>query len=49
MYKRFRDYLVILNGKSMPDQKQFLDTALEQWMGSLEQIDDVLVIGMRID
>jgi serine phosphatase RsbU (regulator of sigma subunit)/HAMP domain-containing protein len=49
MYKRFRDYLITLNGKSMPDQKQFLDTALEQWMGSLEQIDDVLVIGMRID
>lgn len=49
MYKRFRDYLVTLKGKSMPDQKQFLDTALEQWMGSLEQIDDVLVIGMRID
>jgi serine phosphatase RsbU (regulator of sigma subunit) len=48
MYKRFRDYLLTLNGKSMSDQKQFLDTTLIQWMGSLEQIDDVLVIGMHI-
>jgi serine phosphatase RsbU (regulator of sigma subunit)/HAMP domain-containing protein len=48
MYKRFRDDLLTLYGKSMPDQKQFLDTALQQWMGSLEQIDDVLVIGMHI-
>jgi serine phosphatase RsbU (regulator of sigma subunit) len=48
MYKRFRDDLLTLNGKSMTDQKQFLDTALHQWMGALEQIDDVLVIGMHI-
>lgn len=48
MYKRFRDYLMSLNGKAMPDQKQFLDTTLEQWRGPLEQIDDVLVIGMHI-
>jgi serine phosphatase RsbU (regulator of sigma subunit)/HAMP domain-containing protein len=48
MYKRFRDHLLTLNGKSMPDQKLFLDTALEQWRGPLEQIDDVLVIGMHI-
>ena len=48
MYKRFRDYLLSLNGKSMREQKQFLDTTLEQWRGPLEQIDDVLVIGMHI-
>jgi len=48
MYKRFRDYLLTLNGKSMPAQKEFLDTTLEQWRGPLEQIDDVLVIGMHI-
>ena len=48
MYKRFRDHLLTLNGKSMPDQKLFLDATLEQWRGPLEQIDDVLVIGMHI-
>jgi serine phosphatase RsbU (regulator of sigma subunit)/HAMP domain-containing protein len=48
MYKRFRDHLLTLNGKNMPDQKLFLDSTLEQWRGPLEQIDDVLVIGMHI-
>jgi len=48
MYKRFRDYLLTLNGKSMPAQKEFLDTTLEQWKGPLEQIDDILVIGMHV-
>ncbi len=48
MYKRFRDHLLSLNGKSMTDQKLFLDATLEQWRGPLEQIDDVLVIGMHI-
>ena len=48
MYKRFREYLLTLNGKSMPEQKDFLNNTLEQWKGPLEQIDDILVIGMYI-
>ncbi len=48
MYKRFRDYLLTLNGKSMGTQKEFLNNTLEDWKGPLEQIDDILVIGMHI-
>lgn len=48
MYKRFRDYLLTLNGKSMNAQKEFLDKTLEEWKGPLEQIDDILVIGMHV-
>ncbi len=48
MYKRFRDYLLTLNGKSMKSQKDFLNNTIEQWKGPLEQIDDILVIGMHI-
>ena len=48
MYKRFRDHLLTLNGEGMPAQKNSLNTAFEEWRGSLEQIDDVLVIGMHI-
>ena len=48
MYKRFRDYLLTLNGKSMPAQKDFLNNTLEHWKGPLEQIDDILVIGMHV-
>ncbi len=48
MYKRFRDYLLTLNGKSMVAQKEFLDNTIEDWKGPLEQIDDILVIGMEV-
>lgn len=48
MYKRFRDYLLTLNGKSMQAQKEFLNDTIEDWKGPLEQIDDILVIGMHI-
>lgn len=48
MYKRFRDFLLTLNGKSMKTQREFLDNTIEEWKGPLEQIDDILVIGMQI-
>jgi serine phosphatase RsbU (regulator of sigma subunit)/HAMP domain-containing protein len=48
MYKRFRDYLLTLNGKSMIAQKEFLNDTIEDWKGPLEQIDDILVIGMHV-
>lgn len=48
MYKRFRDYLLTLNGKSMQEQKDFLNNTIEDWKGPLEQIDDILVIGMHV-
>ncbi len=48
MYKRFRDYLLTLNGKSMNAQRDFLNNTIEHWKGPLEQIDDILVIGMHI-
>jgi len=48
MYKRFRDHLLDLKGKKMNDQKEFLDNILEGWKGPLEQIDDILVIGIHV-
>ena len=48
MYKRFRDYLLTLNGKSMNAQRDFLNNTIEQWKGPLEQIDDILVVGMHV-
>jgi len=48
MYKRFRDYLLTLNGKSMNAQRDFLNNTIEHWRGPLEQVDDILVIGMHV-
>jgi PAS domain S-box-containing protein len=48
MYKRFRETLVSVQGHPMEEQKRLLNEALEEWKGELEQVDDVLVIGIRI-
>lgn len=48
MYKRFRETLLSVQDHSMEEQKGLLFQALEDWKGELEQVDDVLVIGVRI-
>jgi hypothetical protein len=34
--------------KSMDEQKNALDRALEVWKGDLEQVDDILVLGIKV-
>jgi serine phosphatase RsbU (regulator of sigma subunit)/Tfp pilus assembly protein PilF len=46
--KAFRGLLLSIQDKSMEEQKIIIDEAFETWRGSLEQIDDVCVIGVRI-
>ncbi len=46
--KQFKNLLLEINDKTMPQQKQFLWETLEKWKGDLEQVDDILVIGMKI-
>ncbi len=46
--KAFRELLLSIQDKSMEGQKVIIDEAFETWRGSLEQIDDVCVIGVRI-
>jgi hypothetical protein len=48
MYKQFRDCLLGLVGKTMSKQRDHLDSTVETWKGPLEQVDDILVIGMHI-
>ncbi|MGE0560780.1 MAG: tetratricopeptide repeat protein [Flavobacteriales bacterium] len=44
----FRALLLSIQDKKMEDQRSLIDEAFEVWKGSLEQIDDVCVIGVRI-
>lgn len=46
-YKRLRELLISNNGKSGQQQKELLDSAFEKWRGTLEQIDDVCIIGIK--
>jgi serine phosphatase RsbU (regulator of sigma subunit) len=48
MTGRFRDLLVETSKLPIEKQKDFLDTTLKNWRGELEQVDDVLVIGVRV-
>ncbi|MGP8217541.1 MAG: tetratricopeptide repeat protein [Bacteroidia bacterium] len=47
-YKQLGELLVANSGKSMAEQKKILEETFENWKGGLEQVDDVLVIGLRI-
>ena len=46
-YKQFKELLVSIHNSSIEDQKQILDQTFEQWRGKEEQVDDVLVMGIR--
>lgn len=46
-YQPFKDLLVSISGLPLPEQKQKLDEAITDWMGGTEQIDDILVMGIR--
>ena len=46
--KKFRNLLLEVQNKPMEDQKHILNDTLEAWQGDVEQIDDILVIGIRL-
>lgn len=47
--KKFKDLLLENKDEPMAKQKEILENAFEDWKGSLEQIDDVCVIGVKRD
>jgi len=47
-YKPFKELLSSIVHLSMKEQENRLDKTLKEWMGPLEQIDDILVIGVKI-
>ncbi|MEM6297303.1 MAG: SpoIIE family protein phosphatase [Bacteroidota bacterium] len=49
MKKRLRELLVEIHQKPMSEQKEILQSTLSEWMAGKEsQVDDILVIGMRL-
>ncbi|HEX2616566.1 MAG TPA: SpoIIE family protein phosphatase, partial [Flavobacteriales bacterium] len=47
LYRRFRELLLEIHAQPMDRQKSLLMEALNDWKGAQEQVDDILVIGMR--
>ncbi len=48
MIKRFRDLLFSIHAETMVDQKAILNQTLIDWTGERGQLDDILVIGIRL-
>jgi hypothetical protein len=50
MKKRFREFLVEIHKQPFEEQEQILKLEFQSWLaGKYNQIDDVLVIGFKID
>ncbi|MFL5753708.1 MAG: tetratricopeptide repeat protein [Bacteroidia bacterium] len=47
-YSQLKDVLLANSVLSMQEQKRMLDLKIEEWKGNLEQVDDILVIGVRL-
>ena len=47
-YRRFHDLLLEIHKEPMAKQREILNDTIVNWMGDLEQIDDILVIGVKI-
>lgn len=48
-YRRFRHLLLNIHELPVENQRQYLEDSIEEWRGNIEQLDDILVIGIRAD
>lgn len=48
MTKNMKELLISIHAKSMAEQKNILENNFHSWKGPREQVDDVLVFGVRI-
>jgi len=48
MSKNFKNLLLEIHDQSMNDQKEILNKTLLEWMGDNSQMDDILVVGVRV-
>ncbi len=47
-YPPFKELLLSVQDLGMDEQKEILHSTMENWKGNLEQVDDILVIGVRL-
>ena len=46
-YQPFKELLLEVNERPMEEQRRILNMVFDEWKGNLDQIDDVLVMGLR--
>jgi tetratricopeptide (TPR) repeat protein len=47
-YRKLQELLLEHHSKPMTEQKAILETTIETWREGLEQVDDILVVGIRV-
>ena len=47
-YKQLEEKLLAISQWPLAEQKKILERTFDEWQGNLEQIDDVLVVGIRL-
>ncbi len=47
-HKLLQKLLLEISSRSMTEQKEFLNREFIKWKGDLEQVDDVLIIGLKV-
>jgi len=47
MYGNFREFLLSIHKDTLEMQREKLNTRLDEWRGKLDQLDDVLILGVR--
>ena len=48
MKKRFKEKILEINGETLGKQLDILNLELRNWMGEIEQVDDITVMGIRL-
>jgi serine phosphatase RsbU (regulator of sigma subunit)/tetratricopeptide (TPR) repeat protein len=48
MIRNFKKMLLKIHSKTMKEQKKIMVETLEQWMADTSQVDDILVVGVRV-
>ncbi|MGD9992420.1 MAG: tetratricopeptide repeat protein [Salinivirgaceae bacterium] len=46
--KPFKELLLSIQDKSMAEQREILNTTIDEWRGEIDQIDDIIVMGVRV-
>ncbi|OIP01258.1 MAG: hypothetical protein AUJ98_05035 [Bacteroidetes bacterium CG2_30_33_31] len=49
MTKRFKDLILEIYNKPMEEQSKILEDTIIAWRGEIEQIDDIIIIGVKIN
>ena len=48
MYKKMKELLVSIQEKTMSEQQEILENTIKDWQGDLFQVDDMLIIGVKV-